>query len=114
MGMQDLIFSMQMLVVGFSLTDENLHMIMGQIHNALHERGRSRKPLGTILNLVEHQFFKKLWDQNFHVASLGISWADDPAWKHDVFLDYFASCLVAKRAASSFVLNPKYMTLLSE
>ena len=96
-----------------------------QVRKAVH--GNSRAPhygedtesgdffkMGTVVSLVENSMFRRLWSDDFDVVACGRSWDDRPAWIHDIFLDCLASGLTVQDAASSFVLNPGYTSLLDE
>ena len=72
------------------------------------------KKLGTILGLVENAMFRRLWERDFTVVTCGSSWQEQPAWMHDIVLDCMASGLIIENAACSFVLNPRYKSLLIE
>ena len=69
--------------------------------------------MGTVVPLVESTMFRKLWEKDFKVVACAASWDDNPAWKHDIFLDCLASGLIVSRAAASFVLDSSYETLLT-
>lgn len=108
------------LVVGFSMTDDNVHLIIDQVRKALaglrdcHGEALGSFSMGTIVPLVESPMFRKLWEKDFRVVACASSWDDNPAWKHDIFLDKLASGLIVKRAAASFVLDSQYETLLTD
>jgi len=85
----------EMLFCGFSMTDDNVHKIIDDIRKVRYEDGQPLKDgvFGTILTMTYNKMFDRLWDQDFHISSFGKSWADDPAWFHDAFLDCLsASC----------------------
>lgn len=76
------------LFIGFSITDDNLHLIIGEARKCL-ETKRGGDPdgeSGTILTLKENEMFRQLWDQDLLVMSFGESFADNPAWKLDCYL----------------------------
>ena len=103
----------EFLILGFSMTDDNVHLIIDHVRKAMTGKDTDGFKMGTVVTLVENAMFRKLWDRDFRVLACGDSWADNPAWTHDIFLDCVASGLVVTRAASSFVLNPSYKSLLS-
>ena len=70
--------------------------------------------MGSILTLVENHMFRQLWDQDFRVIACAASWAEQPAWIHDCFLDAIGSGIVVRKAANSFILNPSYELILTE
>ncbi len=108
----------ELLIVGFSMTDDNVHLIIDQCRKALDKAtdgvvdGADTVTMGTILTLVENVMFRRLWQKDFKVVSCGGSWADEPAWMHDIFLDAMGAELVRRRAHDSFVLDPDYESLL--
>jgi len=110
---QGLLMTTEMMFVGFSMTDDNLHRIIDQCRKVLDTGEGIKFKMGTVLSLVENKVFRRLWDQDFNVISFGKSWSDNPAWKHDCFLDCLVSGIAVKKARSSFLLNPKYTNLLS-
>mmetsp|Transcript_23739 Transcript_23739/g.43015 ORF Transcript_23739/g.43015 Transcript_23739/m.43015 type:complete len:521 (+) Transcript_23739:50-1612(+) len=112
--MEDLLITTDVLFVGFSMTDDNLHQISDQCRKQFYKDGQPQKKMGTILTLVENKMFRRLWDPDFVVQSFGSSWADNPAWKHDCFLDCLLSKISVKKARTSFVLNPNFMGVLSD
>jgi hypothetical protein len=111
-SVQHLLMTTEMLFVGFSMTDDNLHLIIDQVREVLYEDDQPQARIGTVLSLVENSAFRQLWEKDFHCISFGDSWDDDPAWRLDCFLDLLASSLVETRARASFLLNPKYVESL--
>ena len=103
----------EFLVIGFSMTDDNVHLIIDQVRKAMKGKKEDGFRMGTILALVENPMFRRLWDQDFDIVSCAERWEDNPAWTHDIFLDCMAAGIVINDAATSFVLNPSYDTLLS-
>lgn len=105
----------EFLVVGFSMTDDNVHVIIDQVKKTLeaHQVDYKKFMMGTVVTLVENAMFRKLWSDDFHVVSCGKSWGNKPAWIHDIFLDALASSIVVPHAKASFVLNWAYDDLLT-
>lgn len=103
------------LVLGFSMTDDNVHLIIDQVRKTLERHHVDLKSfyMGTVVTLRENVMFRKLWSDDFRVVSCGKSWADQPAWIHDIFLDAVASEIVVQNAAASFILDESYEALLS-
>lgn len=113
---QQMLLTSDVMFVGFSMTDTNLHKIIDEVREATHRMNREKRvdKLGIITALCENEMFRLLWDQDFHVYSFGKSWDDNPAWMHDCFFDCFASIVASRKAKCTFILNPKYKSLLSE
>jgi hypothetical protein len=87
----------EMLFTGFSMTDDNVHKIIDDVRKVLYVDGKPPKEnFGTILTMTHNKMFNRLWDQDFYITSFGKSWADNPAWFHDCFLD----CMVSGCAGS--------------
>lgn len=85
----------EVLFCGFSMTDDNVHKIIDDIRKVLYENGEpTDQKFGTILSMTENKMFNRLWDQDFHLQSFGLSWGDNPAWFHDCFLDFMVSSYV--------------------
>jgi hypothetical protein len=105
----------EFLVLGFSMTDDNVHLIIDQVRKTLeaHKVDNSTFFMGTVVTLRENVMFRKLWSGDFHVISCGKSWDDKPTWIHDIFLDAIASSIVVQNAKASFVLDPAYEALLT-
>ena len=122
----------ELLILGFSMTDDNVHLIIDQVRKVVHgtdpqvllkQQMKSMTDveqagafmMGTVVTLVENSMFRKLWDQDFAVVSCADSWEAEhnPAWIHDIFLDSIATNLVLRTAFASFVLNPSYESLLN-
>eukprot|EP00573_Skeletonema_grethae_P009645 CAMPEP_0201694616 /NCGR_PEP_ID=MMETSP0578-20130828/6805_1 /ASSEMBLY_ACC=CAM_ASM_000663 /TAXON_ID=267565 /ORGANISM="Skeletonema grethea, Strain CCMP 1804" /LENGTH=474 /DNA_ID=CAMNT_0048180311 /DNA_START=63 /DNA_END=1487 /DNA_ORIENTATION=- len=83
------------LFCGFSMTDDNVHKIIDDMRKVVYVDGQPHdQKFGTILTMTENKMFNRLWDQDFHLQSFGISWADNPSWYHDCFLDYMISSYV--------------------
>lgn len=103
------------LVLGFSMTDDNVHLIIDQVRKALEKHDVDYRGfcMGTVVTLVENVMFRKLWSDDFHVVSCGNGWGDQPAWIHDIFLDAVASEIVVQNAGASFILHESYEALLS-
>lgn len=101
--------------IGFSMTDSNLHLIIDDVRRSLeNESGEDPEgTFGTILCMTENDMFRELWDQDFNITAFGKSWADNPAWFHDCFLDSIGAEVAKAKAVSSFVLDPKFVALLS-
>jgi len=113
----DLAMTTEILVVGFSMTDDNVHQILDTVRKVTYKDGkRDKGTMGTVVSLVENKMFRKQWDQDFTVLSCAASWGDEmnPAWLHDCFLSQLAERITVKRARSSFILNPMYECLLTE
>lgn len=112
---QEMLITSNMLFVGFSMTDENLHKIIDEVREGLgRKKDEKRDKLGTITALLENKMFTQLWGQDFHVTTFGKSWGDNPAWVHDCFFDYMGTLVASRKARCSFILNPKFSRLLSE
>eukprot|EP00178_Gracilaria_changii_P023251 TRINITY_DN70569_c0_g1_i1.p1 TRINITY_DN70569_c0_g1~~TRINITY_DN70569_c0_g1_i1.p1 ORF type:complete len:505 (-),score=88.09 TRINITY_DN70569_c0_g1_i1:3701-5215(-) len=111
----DMLLTTHVVFVGFSMTDDNLHLIIDEARECL--EGKSGKDpdgvFGTILSLRENEMFRKLWDQDFNVVTFGKSWADKPAWYHDCFLDCVGASLANARETVSFVLDDNFEEILS-
>ncbi|KAI0558483.1 SIR2-2 domain containing protein [Gracilaria domingensis] len=111
----DMLLTTHVVFVGFSMTDDNLHLIIDEARECL--EGKSGKDpvgvFGTILSLRENEMFRKLWDQDFCVVTFGKSWADRPAWYHDCFLDCVGWSLANARETVAFVLDDNFEGLLS-
>jgi len=128
----------EVLFVGFSMTDDNVHMIIDQVRQVFKEDadvveraqvagnpygGQKRQmtdetneKAGTILSLVENVMFRKLWRDDFHVLSCEES-PDSFAsgvWRHDCLLDCLAGALVAVRANNEFILDSRFASVASE
>lgn len=102
----------EILFVGFSMTDDNVHVIIDRVLKVCQEQeadGNHRK-LGTILALVENEMFNEYWGERFQVFSCGKSWNDQPAWRHDCFLSFLVHGLKRRWP----ILSPYYGSLLSE
>eukprot|EP00574_Skeletonema_japonicum_P006793 CAMPEP_0201717054 /NCGR_PEP_ID=MMETSP0593-20130828/2895_1 /ASSEMBLY_ACC=CAM_ASM_000672 /TAXON_ID=267983 /ORGANISM="Skeletonema japonicum, Strain CCMP2506" /LENGTH=443 /DNA_ID=CAMNT_0048207019 /DNA_START=41 /DNA_END=1372 /DNA_ORIENTATION=- len=85
------------LFCGFSMTDDNVHKVIDDMRKVVYEDGEPDvHKFGTILSMTENKMFNRLWDQDFHLQSFGISWADNPSWYHDCFLDYMISSCIKK------------------
>ena len=107
----------EFLVLGFSMTDDNVHLIIDQVRKALPPDARGEGfHMGTVVTLVENAMFRKLWANDFKVVACAESWdaVHDPAWLHDIFIDCLASRLIKRKAAASFVLDPSYAGVLDE
>lgn len=101
--------------IGFSMTDTNLHLIIDDVRRSLGKEGGvdPEGTLGTILCMTDNAMFRELWDQDFKITAFGKSWDDNPAWFHDCFLDSIGSEVAKKKAISSFVLDQKFVALLT-
>jgi NAD-dependent SIR2 family protein deacetylase len=87
----------EVLFCGFSMTDDNVHKVIDDIRKVVYENGEpTDHKFGTILSMRENKMFNRLWDQDFHLQSFGLTWDDNPAWFHDCFLDYMVSSYVKK------------------
>lgn len=113
---QQMLLTSNIVFIGFSMSDNNLHKIIDEVREALNRKNRKNRTdkLGTITTLTENEMFRQLWDQDFNVVAFGQSWADNPAWIHDCFFDYVGTLVASRKAHCSFILNPKYGSLLSE
>ena len=112
----EMLLSTNILFIGFSMTDTNLHLIIDDVRQCLEDKQGSDPEgvFGTILSLRENEMFRKLWDQDFNVTTFGKSWGDRPAWFHDCFLDRLGMKVASTEARSSFVLNGNFARLLSK
>jgi len=111
--LQETLAVKHMMICGFSMTDDNVQMIIDQVRKVTYTQdGESKCKMGTVMTLVENPLFTKLWDRDFHVVSFGKSWADNPAWKHDCFLDYVASQYWTQ-TNSSWLLQPRFADILT-
>ena len=117
----------EVLVVGFSMNDDNVHLIIDQVRKALQTTSTNGGfKMGTVLTLAENSMFRQLWERDFRVVSCGVSQAEharrksdgvydpSPEWTHDIFLDALASGLTVERAGCSFILDDSYASLLEE
>ena len=50
----------EVLVVGFSMTDDNVHMIIDQVRKAMDGKEHNGFKMGTILGLVENRMFRRM------------------------------------------------------
>ena len=109
-----LIYS-ELLFIGFSMTDENLHTIIDQVRKVTYEDGRPRCRVGSVFTLVENPMFRKLWQDDFNVVSCADAWDAPlpPDWVHDCLLDHISDGLATRRAADEFVLNERFASLLT-
>lgn len=111
----DLLLTTHILFIGFSLTDDNLHLIIDEARRCLETKAGEDPDgeFGTILSLCENEMFRHLWDQDFIVTTFGKSWDDRPAWMHDCFLDCIGSTVAKEKSIASFVLDSHFESLLS-
>lgn len=111
----NMLLTSHILFIGFSMTDDNLHLIIDEARKCLETKkgGDPEGEFGTILTLVHNRMFNGLWDQDFSVTSFGKSYDDKPAWMHDCYLDCAGHIVAKHRAMSSFVLDPKFEPLLT-
>jgi len=103
----------EILFVGFSMTDDNVHVIIDRVLKVCQEQEETdgwRRKLGTVLALVENAMFNEYWGEKFNVLSCGASWGDKPAWRHDCFL----SCLAFGMKYHWPILSRQYTSLLME
>lgn len=87
---QGLLMTSDLVFIGFSMTDDNVHKIIDQCRKVLYENGEPQGKMGTILTMTENEMFDRLWDQDFHINSFAKSWSEYPAWFHDSFLDHLS------------------------
>jgi len=113
----------ELLVLGFSMTDDNVHLIIDQVRKACGfkndfdaegNEGDCNLTMGTLITLVENKMFRRLWQDDFEVVSCGQSWQDEPAWIHDCFIDAVCAGRVQKTAWNSFLLDEEFESLLTE
>lgn len=113
----DMLLTSHIVFIGFSMTDDNLHIIIDDARKCLEEKfigeGSDTGAFGTILSMTENRMFSNLWKQDFNVTSFGKSWDDSPAWHHDAFIDCIGSILTREKSLVSFVLDPKFENLLT-
>ena len=132
----------ELLVVGFSMTDANVHLIIDNVRQSLEsdkppaervgsdwslalkrlKTDAAAKPeginengfrMGTILTLDENAMFRRLWRSDFTVTSCAGGERNlDPAWLHDCFLDALTAGIHISRASDSFVLDEEYARML--
>ena len=103
------------LVLGFSMTDNNVQLIIDQVREALGDAPQDGFMMGTVITMTENALFRELWEKEFHVVSCGKTWKDDlpPGWVHDCFVDALASGIVQHGTAGSFILDPDYASMLT-
>lgn len=111
----DLLLTTHIVFIGFSMTDDNLHLIIDETRRCLETKAGEdpEGEFGTILSLLDNEMFRQLWDQDFIVTSFGKSWNDRPAWMHDCFLDCIGTAKAKQKSITSFVLDPHFESLLS-
>lgn len=111
----DLLLTTHIVFVGFSMTDENLHLIIDETRRCLETKAGEdpEGEFGTILSLLDNEMFRHLWDQDFVVTSFGKTWGERPAWMHDCFLDCIGATVAKEKSIASFVLDPHFESLLS-
>ena len=62
----------EILFVGFSMTDDNVHKIIDDVRKVTYTDGNPpESKLGTSLKMTENKMFTHLWDKDFHVHSFG-------------------------------------------
>ena len=87
----DLLLESEMLFIGFSMTDDNVHIIIDAVEKVLKKTVASVSSLGTVLSLIENKMFEEYWSGRFQTVFCGNSWDDSPTWIHDCFLNFIAS-----------------------
>ena len=93
--LQGMFLTSEILFVGFSMTDDNVHKIIDDVRKVTYTDGNPpESKLGTILKMTENKMFTRLWDNDFLVHSFGKTWGDNPAWYHDCFLDFIVTSVL--------------------
>lgn len=112
---QSMLLTTHVMFVGFSMTDDNLHLIIDESRECL--EGKSGKDpkgvFGTILSLKENEMFRNLWDQDFDVVTCGKTWDDNPAWVHDCFLDCLGNEVAGKKKMAGMILDENFENFLT-
>lgn len=91
----------EVLFCGFSMTDDNVHKVIDDVRKVLYvddQHNDQENKLGTILTMTENKLFNRLWDEDFNVVSFGRSWADNPSWYHDCFLDFLVTSYIQSKS----------------
>lgn len=113
----DMLLTSHIVFIGFSMTDDNLHIIIDDARKCLDGNfigeGSAKGAFGTILSMTENKMFSNLWKQDFNVTSFGKSWNESPAWIHDAFVDCVGSIVTREKSHLSFVLDPRFENLLT-
>jgi len=117
--LSEMLMQRELLVVGFSMTDENVHKAIDEVRKVQNyeaqQRGEEHQHLGTCLTLVENAMFRNLWKEDFQIISCSDDWNSEhaPEWICDCFLDCLVSGITESAAANSFIMNSKYQVLLT-
>ena len=70
--LQGMFLTSEILFVGFSMTDDNVHKIIDDVRKVTYTDGNPpESKLGTSLKMTENKMFTHLWDKDFHVHSFG-------------------------------------------
>jgi len=116
--LSEMLMQRELLVVGFSLTDENVHKAIDEVRKIRNDGAGNKQDvmLGTCTTLVENSMFRQLWKDDFQIVSC-VDSADDglyeAPWIMDCWLDCLVSGIIEKTAANSFIMNAKYQVLLT-
>jgi hypothetical protein len=109
---QALLMSRHLLIVGASMTDENVLRLAHEVREFLERHGR-RDPFGTVLTLRPEPAKARLWEGELDYLCAGgpeLS-APEASRRLEIFLDAVA---VAASTDASYLLDPRYEALLAE
>lgn len=108
--LQTTLLTRHLLVVGASMTDDNVIRLIHEVSELAEGRG-GRRPLGTVLSLGGNRLRVELWDPEFSYVDLGVDGGDVrvAARRLEIFLDRLAM-LSAPRTLH--LLDPRYRELL--
>jgi hypothetical protein len=113
---QSLLLTGHVLIVGYSLSDENVIRLAHQVREELKQGVGKDEPVGTLLPLVEDPIRKRLWRRDLHHVPMRpdaapASDADpgDAARTLEVFLDRLAwRTAVRSTGAEQYLLDDRY------
>jgi hypothetical protein len=110
--LQTLLMSRHLLIVGASMTDENVLRLAHEVRDFLERHGRSQL-FGTVLSLRPEPAKARLWEGELDYVCVAPDGADraDAARALEIFLDAVA---VHAATDASYLLDPRYEGLLDE
>ena len=109
------------LIVGFSLRDDNFHALIDEVRQAVHGRHNQNSagaslPLGSVVILEDDKWLRDLWENDLkvividddHSAGAGLLLAR----RLELFLDYLLY-LYSRTSSPRHLLDDSYETVLS-
>lgn len=107
---QSLLMTRELLVVGASLTDDNVLRLAHEVR-ALRRRHHIEDPLGTVLTLGAPPLRARLWEGELAWIGFGGESGEAQARRLEIFLDAVATYAVP---SAPYLLHPHYADLLDD